>query len=180
MKKVRALSYALAAALALVAAAGTAQAQETAAAAPARGGLGIGIASMLRGPSGLNIVFDGGRWHADAILGIAGDDGTGPGFGGFSGTTIDLGARGWFHLHNSTNADFSLGGGLGFQLLDPDGAPETVNVITIDIGAQIRAFLTSNVALSAFGGLTVLAGDADGFALDGQFVGALGLTYFFW
>jgi hypothetical protein len=177
MKKVRALSYALVAALALVAAAGTAQAQETAPAAPARGGLGIGAAAMLRGPSGLNVVFDAGRWHADAILGIAGDDGGGPGGGG---TAIDLGARGWFHLHNSTNADFSLGGGFGFQMLDPDGPAESVNFISIDIGAQIRAFLTSNVALSAFGGLAVLAGDADGFALDGQPVGALGLTYFFW
>jgi hypothetical protein len=176
MKKVRALSYAFAAALALVAAAGTAQAQETAPAAPARGGLGVGVASMLRGPSGLNVVFDGGRWHADAILGIAGDDG---GVGG-GGTAIDLGARGWFHLHSGTNADFSLGGGLGFQMIDPDGPGESANGITIDIGAQIRAFLTSNVALSAFGGLAVLAGDFDGFALDGQPVGALGLTYFFW
>jgi hypothetical protein len=176
MMKVRALSYALVAALALVVTAGTAQAQETAPAAPARGGLGIGAASMLRGPSGLNVVFDGGRWHADAILGIEGDDG---GVGG-GGTAIGLGARGWFHLHNSSNADFSLGGGLGFSLLDPDGPGDSINVITIDIGAQIRAFVTSNVALSAFGGLTVLAGDADGFALDGQPVGILGLTYYFW
>jgi hypothetical protein len=178
MMKVRALSYALVTALALVAAAGTAQAQETAPVATTRGGLGVGAASMLRGPSGLNVVFDGGRWHADAILGIAGDDGAGPGFGG--GTVIDLGARGWFHLHNSSNADFSLGGGLGFQLLDPDGPAESINFISIDIGAQIRAFVTSNVALSAFAGLAVLAGDADGFALDGQPVGALGLTYYFW
>jgi hypothetical protein len=176
MMKVRALSFAVVAVLALVTAAGTAQAQETAPAAPTRGGLGVGAAAMLRGPSGLNVVFDAGRWHADAILAIAGDDG---GVAG-GGTSIDLGARGWFHLHNGANSDFSLGGGLGFQMVDPDGPGESVNFVTIDIGAQIRAFVTSNVALSAFGGLTVLAGDADGFALDGQPVGVLGLTYFFW
>jgi hypothetical protein len=175
MMKVRALSFALVAALVLVATAGTAQAQETAPVAATRGGLGVGAAAMLRGPSGLNVVFDAGRWHADAILGIAGDAG-GPG----AGTTIDLGARGWFHLHQGNNSDFSLGGGLGFQLSDPDGPADSSNVITIDIGAQIRAFVTSNVALSAFGGLAVITGDADGFALDGQPVGILGLTYFFW
>ena len=62
----------------------------------------------------------------------------------------------------------------------PTVRPNRSTSSSIDIGAQIRAFLTSNVALSAFGGLAVLAGDADGFALDGQPVGALGLTYFFW
>jgi hypothetical protein len=177
MKKVRALSFALVAAIGMVAAAGTAQAQETAAAVPARGGLGLGAATMLRGPSGLNVVYDAGRWHADAILGIAGDDAGGPGGGG---TSIGLGARGWFHLHSGANSDFSLGGGIGFQMEDPDGPAESSNAITIDIGAQIRAFITSNVAISAFGGLAVLAGDADGFALDGQPVGLLGLTYYFW
>ena len=177
MMKVRALSFALVAALALVAAAGTAQAQETAPVATTRGGLGVGAAAMLRGPSGLNVVYDAGRWHADAILGIAGDAGGGPGGGG---TTFDLGVRGWFHLHQGNNSDFSLGGGLGFQMSDPDGPADSTTVTTIDIGAQIRAFVTSNVALSAFGGLAVLTGDLDGFALDGQPVGILGLTYFFW
>ncbi len=116
MMKVRALSYALVAALALVAAAGTAQAQETAPAAPARGGLGVGVAAMLRGPSGLNVVFDGGRWHADAILGIAGDDGGGPGWRAPSSISAPAGGS---TCTTAANADFSLGGGLGFQNARP-------------------------------------------------------------
>lgn len=172
MKKVRAVSFAVAAALALALAGGSAQAQETApAAAPARGGFGVGYAGMLGdAPSGLNLIFDGGGWHADAILGVSGGNGTG----------LDLGARGWFHLHNSNAADLSLGGGLGMMYRDPEGMGESSNIIRIDIGAMIRAFITSNVAVSAFGGLGVWAGDGDGFVLTGQPLGSVGAAYYFW
>jgi hypothetical protein len=171
MNKVRALSYALAATLALAVAGGSASAQETAATAPVRGGFGIGYAGMLgSAPSGLNLIFDGGRWHADAIMGVEGGDGTG----------LDLAARGWFHLHQSNAADLSLGGGLGIIYRDPDGPPDSTNIVRIDVGAMIRAFITSNVAVSAFGGLGVSAGDGDGFALTGQPLGSLGLAYYFW
>lgn len=171
MKKVRAVSFALAAALVALAG-GSAQAQETApvAAAPARGGFGAGYAAMLDGPSGLNLIFDGGGWHADAIFGVTGGNGTG----------LDLGARGWFHLHNSNAADLSLGGGLGMIYRDPEGMGESSNIIRIDVGAMIRAFITSNVAVSAFAGLGVATGDGDGFALTGQPLGSLGLAYYFW
>ena len=99
---------------------------------------------------------------------------------GVDGTALGVAGRGWFHLHSSTAADFSLGGGFGFAFFDPDGPADSINTISIDIGAMMRAFLTSNVAVSAFLGLTVLAGDADGFALNGQPLGGLGLAYYFW
>jgi hypothetical protein len=44
---------------------------------------------------------------------------------------------------------------------------------------MIRFFPVSNIAISAFGGLSVGAADADGFIINGQPLGALALTYFF-
>jgi len=171
MNTVRALSASLAAALTLTAAS-TAFAQEPApVVASSRGGLGVGVTQMLNGPGGIDIIFDAGRWHADAFLGVAGN----------GATDLNVGARGWFHLHSSTNADFSLGGGIGLDYTNPDGPPDSVTDIHIDLGAMIRAFITSNVAISAFAGIGIVTGDSDGlFRLSGQPLGALGIAYYFW
>ena len=117
MKTVRALSVSLAAAITLtVASAASAQEPAPVTSAPSRGGLGVGVTHMLNGPGGVDLIFDAGRWHADAFLGMADTD---------AATALNLGARGWFHLHSSTNADFSLGGGLGIDFTNPDGPPES-------------------------------------------------------
>src|SRR4030095_15456066 len=101
MKTVRALSVSLAAALTLTVTS-TAFAQEPApVVASSRGGLGVGVTQMLNGTGGIHIISDAGRWHADAFLGVAGN----------GATDLNIGARGWFHLHRSTQADFPLGGG---------------------------------------------------------------------
>lgn len=139
---------------------------------------GVGIADTLGGPTGLNVVFDGGLWHAEATLGLSSQNDT---------SRIDVGGHGWFHLHTVASADFSVGGGLNVARLDPPGdrpaglggGSNASTVIGIDMGFQIRAFVTTNVAVSVSGGLQVLTGDDDGFVLGGQPVGAWGLTYFF-
>jgi hypothetical protein len=171
MKTVRALTLSLAAALTLTVTS-SAFAQEPApVVTSSRGGLGVGFSQMVGGPGGVDVVYDAGRWHADAFLGAADDD---------ASTNLTLGARGWFHLHSSNNADFSLGGGLGFTNINPSGDGDSITVLKIDIGAQIRAFITQNVALSAGLGIGIFAADGDGFILNGQALGDLGLHYYFW
>jgi hypothetical protein len=135
-------------------------------------GIGVGFASMLRGPSGLSVAYDAGAWHLDAIF--AARD--------FGDSQFELGARGWFHLHSTGSADFSLGGGLGLR---PEGGDD--NLFEIEAGFLIRAFVVPNVALSGFGGLGLVPTDddddgnrnSDGFEVDGQLVGVLSLHYFF-
>jgi opacity protein-like surface antigen len=167
----------LAVAAGLSLAAGTAAAQY-----PTPGtarGFGLGVAAMLpqaapSTPHGLSLAYDAGRWHLDTMLSARGN----------GDTTYSLGVRGWFHLHQTPGADFSVGGGLGIAHhgdRGPGGDDE--NSIHLDAGFLVRAFLTPSVALSAFGGLGIVPGESawDGFALDGQLggFGGFGLHYFF-
>jgi hypothetical protein len=143
---------------------------------PAHGQFGLGIADTLGGPTGLNGVFDAGVWHAELTMGLSSSNST---------SRIDLAGHGWFHLHTGASSDFSVGGGLSMDRLDPPGdrpaggGSNAVTTIGIDLGFQIRAFLTANVAISATGGLSVLTGDGDGFVFGGQPIGAFSFTYFF-
>lgn len=130
-------------------------------------GLGVGVHAMLSGPFGAAIIYDPGAFHIEGMIGFA-SNGT---------TAIALGGRFWYHLHTSTAADFSLGGGLGLSTVDDD--PEDQNNVHIDAGAQLRAFVVPNVALSATLGLAIVTGDADFVGLTGQLVGGLGISYFF-
>jgi hypothetical protein len=139
---------------------------------PVHGNFGLGIADTLGGPTGINGVFDAGPWHAEATLALSS---TGA---GENTQRFDLAGHGWFHLHSGASSDFSVGGGLSFARIDPPGDGNS-STVGIDLGFQIRAFVTSNVAVSATGGLQVLTGDGDGFLLGGQPVGAFSLTYFF-
>ena len=179
MRKARDLSFVSqaalmsAAALVVLGAAGSARAET-----PVHGNLGIGIADTLGGPTGINGVFDAGPWHAEATLGLASANST---------SRIELAGHGWFHLHSGASSDFSVGGGLSLDRVDPPGdkpaaaggGSNAQTTVGIDLGFQIRAFVTSNVAVAATGGLQVLTGDGDGFVIGGQPVGAFSLTYFF-
>jgi hypothetical protein len=167
MRHVRALSF-LAAAL-VCGLSGNALAQDTATTGAGRGTLGVGFAQSLRGVSGVNVVFDPGPWHADAILGLAGN-GT---------TVINIAGRGWYHLHMTGASDFSLGGGLALQNTNPDGMAESTNALFVDLGGLLRFFPVPNVSISLFAGLSVGAADADGFVISAQEMGDLSVAYFF-
>jgi hypothetical protein len=186
MNATRTLSFALLTALGLAGAPGSAAAQDplappttTSAPAPTHAsssggdkgvGLGIGVAAMLSGPSGISFAYEAGPWFADALLAVAGN----------GGTDFALAGRGWFKLHSTAAADFSVGGGIGFTHGSNPGPAPDVDILHIEAGVMIRAFIASNVSLNAFAGLAVLAADGDGdFFIDGQQVGALGITYFF-
>ena len=134
----------------------------------AGGGFGVGVQAMLEGPFGVAVLYDPGAWHVEGILGFYSN----------GETALALGGRFYYHLHSSTAADFSLGGGLGLVTIDND-ADDSITNIHLEAGGQVRTFVVPNVALSASLGLAVVAGDGDLVALTGQLVGGLGLSYFF-
>ncbi|HEY4176237.1 MAG TPA: hypothetical protein VGM90_05380 [Kofleriaceae bacterium] len=167
----------LAAALVVAASAGSAFAGGS------PGSIGVGAEYLLSGgllPSqggaiagGPSLNYDAGQFHVGGFLAIA--DG-----GGSNDTDIGIGGRFFYHVASSAMADFSVGGSLGYLSFDthvPMGGSRT-NFVFIEPGAQIRAFIVPNVALSATIGLTIGAGDAQGLALTGQTVTG-GIHYYF-
>lgn len=133
-------------------------------------GFGIGAESTLTGVTGAALVYDAGNWRIDGLLA----------FSSQGGTDLALAGRFWYVLHTGESSDLSIGGGLG--LVDGDGGPMNDNDLDVHIeaGAQIRAFITSNVALSAAGGFGFVIDDGDDFlGFGGQLIGSMGVTYFF-
>jgi hypothetical protein len=141
-------------------------------------GIGVGAGVTLTGGTFGQFVYDQAIWHLEGLLNF-GSFSTGG--GGDRLTTVGFGAGGWYHLHRGSSSDFSLGGALTVNTASQGGASSTVTAL--EPGAQIRAFITSNVALSARVGLAFLFGDTDGggtdFLLLGQAQAAFGITYFF-
>ena len=143
--------------------------------ATSQSGIGLGVATFLAWPVGVpaaQFVYDAGRWHVEGMFAV--NDTPGP-----SSANIGLGARFWFHLHRATSADFSLGAGLAYTKLGkpvPDAADD---IVSIDAGAQIRAFVVSNVALNATLGLGIMTADQSAFGLGGNLIGSVGATYYF-
>jgi hypothetical protein len=135
--------------------------------------IGVGVHAMIAGPVGPAIVYNGGPFHIEGILAFTDVD---------DASSMAIAGRGWFHVHESPGASLSVGGGLGFlnsDMSDPAlPMSEDSSVIVIEGGAQVRFFITRNVALSAALGLSILAGDGDAISIGGQLTGGLGITYF--
>lgn len=171
MRRIVTLAFLATASVALSAA--PAAAQSTA--AGGGHGLGLGITQMSHSGlpflGGLQIAYDPGAWHLEGLFGI-----TDP--GGSNDNDIRVGARFWYHLHAMSAADFSIGGGVGYRKLGTDNENND-DLVEVEAGAHIRAFITSNVAVSASAGLLIATADYDGFALGGNLLGGLGLTYYF-
>lgn len=136
-------------------------------------GLGAGFAAMLTDVlgagslAGPSIAFDAGVWHLDAMLSFSKVEGSRANFG--------LGGRGWFKLHRTASSDFSVGGGLGFIHLGP---PDD-DLVILEGGGQLRAFIAGNVALSLALGLGVLVGDRTFVELTAQPFLVAGAHYYF-
>jgi hypothetical protein len=144
-----------------------------AAAAPGGGtGIGVGAARTLTDISGPTLVYQAPMFHLEGMLGFLDSQGN---------TTIDAAGRFFYEIHTAAAADFSLGGGLGFSNLD-NGA-DTFTDLHLELGAQIRAFVTSNVALTAALGFGIVSVDGAGdniVSLLGDLTGGFGINYFFW
>jgi hypothetical protein len=154
-------------------------------ASAARGhGLGIGAATMLNGTSGAMATWGTSGFHVDGLFGLHRYP-----VGNNSTTSFSLAARGWYHLHAASFADFSLGGGLGLvRWVSNPGSnqSDTHYDISLEVGSQIRAFIVPNVALTADIGLGMMFSDNDDILLGGQSIGGggfvsgtMGIAYFF-
>ena len=141
------------------------------------GSIGVGAEYQLSGIGGISLQYDAGTFHAGAALGLD-DPNSQP-------AVFDLAGDFWFHVHHTAFTDFSLGGSLGFESIKVGmGAAATRNVdLYLEPGFQIRAFLSSNVALSATGGISIGLADAGGdLRIGGQnfgAVGSVGIHYYF-
>ena len=134
-------------------------------------GVGVGVETMLAGPSGPSVVFQSSMFHVEGILAFfdQGDE-----------TDLTLAGRFWYALHQTGRSDFSVGGGLGILIEDDGGMDGNDTDLEFDIGAQLRAFLVPNVALSVTLGFTLVSTDGeDPIALTGDLVGTGGIAYFF-
>ena len=143
------------------------------------GSIGVGAEYQMSGVGGLSVVYDAGLFHVGGMIGF--DDPAGA-----NNTVFQLAGEFYYHVHHSAFADFGLGGSLGISS-QPDPTPMAPNARATDVylqpGFQIRAFLGSNVALSASGGLVIGVVDASGVAIGGQnfgFAGGVGIHYYFY
>jgi hypothetical protein len=154
----------------------------------ANGGLGVGGTVFASGLAGPEVVYDFGAWHLDGMLTFANWPQNGA---GDRGTTVAFGVGGWYHLHMGESSDFSVGGAFALANASPPGANNDRTGFEFEPGAQIRAFITPNVALHGGVALVLAFGDQVGagslgsmglnkqIALDASFTGNLGFTYYF-
>ena len=150
------------------------------------GGLGVGAEAFVSGLAGPEVVYDAGSWHLEGLIAFdrrPANNGPNPP----DRSIFDFGVAGWYHLHVGANSDFSLGGGFGLLTVSQGG--NTATGFEFEPGAEIRVFVTPNVAVSGRLGFVLAFGDQTGnalnqqLALNGQTTGGpiagLGLTYFF-
>ena len=181
-------------AAALLIAAGPAQAQDSpppAAPPPATStigggpgaGIGVGAAVTLADTTfgqtktfTANFVYDMAILHIEGLLGFTSFENN----AGDRVTDWLFGAGGWYHFHRGASSDFSLGALIAINTTSGPGQSRTVTAF--EPGAQVRAFVTPNVAIFARAGLAFLFGDTGSgtdIALGGQATGAFGFSYFF-
>lgn len=138
-------------------------------------GLFVGAETILLAPSlgaiapggALAVGWDATQWRAEGLIGLLFRDGPG------NNTTFSFGGRGFYALHKTSFADFSIGGLLG--LIVGGGA-----IFLIEPSVQIRAFIVQNVAITATLGMGIAVGDTPAtIGILGQINGALGVTYTF-
>jgi hypothetical protein len=145
-------------------------------------GFGIGAVSFFQpfagAPSNMtpNLLLTWGesRFHIDGLFGFYHD----------TGTDFDFGARGWYHLHAASSADFSVGGGLVITRRRndlPDPQRGTQWDFLLDLGAQMRVFIVPNVALLGSAGLGIYIPDTGNtkVTISGTLVGSVGVAYYF-
>lgn len=121
------------------------------------------------------LVYDMGKVRINGLLNFA----------SHNGTRIGLGGRVLWVVHQGGSADFSVGGGLGLINNNPEGPGDSATDIRMEALAQIRAFLTTNVAVSSSLGFGVNLNDGavgrndDEFTFGAQLLSNAGLVYYF-
>jgi hypothetical protein len=153
----------------------------TASAGGQAGSIGVGAEYQLNGIGGVSVNYDAGAFHVGGSLGFADPAGA-------DNTVFQLAGRFYYHVHHSAFADFGLGGSLGLSS-QPVPMGNRATDVYLEPGFEIRAFLSSNVALSATGGIVIGVADADGVGISGStvggnggfgFGGGVGIHYYFY
>ncbi|MBA3391765.1 MAG: hypothetical protein H0T89_03925 [Deltaproteobacteria bacterium] len=127
--------------------------------------LGVGAEYMMNGfTGGASVNYDLGNIHFGGFLSFVdtGDDSD-------DTTDYSIGGRVYYHLHSTAMSDFGIGGGFGFysDQVRAGGDTERFTYMFLEPGVQIRAFVTSNVALSFTLGIVLALQDAKGVAFTG-------------
>ena len=136
-------------------------------------GLGFGAATFLGGISGVEVAYDQSIWHIEGLLGFnRSGNGNNP-----DSTETRVGVRGWYHLKQGLNADFSVGGGIGFS--HASVGDNSSNSTLFEPAFQARAFLTPNVAVFGIAGLAIrFADNNNSVGFGGQTLAGFGFTYY--
>lgn len=140
------------------------------------GSFGVGAEYTLLGIGGASVNFDQGDFHVGGFFGFSSNN------AGVNGgqTRIDFGGRFFYHVHSTAMSDFGIGAQVGLRFDDDESpADDDFTGFYVDLGAQIRTFLSSNVALSATVGVGIAAADDDGEVLAGDVIGVGGIHYYF-
>jgi hypothetical protein len=128
------------------------------------GTIGAGVEAQINGAGGASMNYDAGDFHVGAFLGFHDP-------GGSNDDSLLLGGRFFYHLHSTAMSDFGLGGTLGIVSQNNDPPVDRETYLYIEPSFQIRAFVTSNVALSFNAGVVIGVMDADNVDFGGQLVG---------
>jgi hypothetical protein len=145
----------------------------TASAGGQAGSVGVGAEYQLEAAlGGLSVNYDAGKLHAGGYLGFNDPEGG-------NNTDVVVGARFFFHVASTAMSDFSVGGSLGIHS-HYEGAPANRQTdLFLEPAFQIRAFISSNVALSFTGGISIGTIDASEVRITGQATGIAGVHYYF-
>jgi hypothetical protein len=149
-------------------------ASSTAFAGGSKGSIGVGADTPLAGgvlPEAA-LDFDAGAFHVGGGLGVQNPQGP-------NNTVVDVSGHFWFHVHSTAMSDFSVGGDVLFQSIGQGAGNGTSTNVFLEPGAQIRAFIASNVALSFTLGMSIGVGDSSDFFFGARPYADAGFRYFF-
>jgi len=150
-------------------------------------GIGVGASAFVSGLTGAQIVYDAARFHIEGLVAFTTSHNGNQNANAPRVTEFDFGVSAWYHLHLGANSDFSLGGGFGLLTENGGGLSNVTEIV--EPGAQIRAFVTPNVAIHALIALPLVFGDTtmaanqvrvfSNVSFTGQILAGFGFTYFF-
>ena len=149
------------------------------AAAPAfaggsKGSIGVGVDLPLAAgvlPE-VALDYDAGAFHVGGGLGVENPEGP-------NNTDVEFSGHFYYHVASSAMADFGVGGDILFQSIGQGNGNGTATNVFLEPGAQIRAFIASNVALSLSLGMSIGVGDSSNFYFGSRPEGEAGLRYYF-
>lgn len=155
-----------------------------AARAQGQSGIGVGVETLITSefytdplPGVATLTYDTGLFQIGGMLMLLSVDD--------SVTVLGAGGRFYYGIHRGERSDFAVGGGLALINTDVAGAPDSTTDFHLEGGGKIRAFLTSNVALTSTVGIGFVIADNDGgnedvFGITGNLNASVGISYYFW